>query len=1002
MPGAEKSLSRANYIGQLQAAMTRGGVDAFYFVVPSDLTMRGAVPLSSTPAPGARTAIGIAGQWNLQADSSGNPGVATDRNSASSTRQQNEFRNTSLTTGAQAGQDFLTITDASAIAFQALTLATQPFAPPFLFGFSPTTVVPYWDVEATQTAPQDLLLASRLWIANGIRGIEYSPLQDTLTPAGWNAPGTSRYFRWDAPLDLNGNHGPRAVGVFRNGLLSSAWGAMLAATHLRADFGIVDLRTARAEDSDTGFAAAVARPLEELFAAAQSAGFAVEFVNPGAQPIERLTRDAVLVLPVPGENLNYPGISTTAQRSLVEFVRRGGTLIYFPTRPKGSLLEPLWASATAALPDAGGDQFKQWSYGQGHVISSSKQLFSTGDGAGAPAYSLGLASLLEHAGVIRGVERTGLAKSESDLIVTELIPNEPAASPNVTQSCAERQLCSAGLISVTNLGDEPRTGETLSVVDRETSVAGRTPVRIPIEISIPAHESLVLPVHAPLCSAGLAPGASAKDKCTDEVISSGSELLRVEREEKTLELTFFAPARAVIRLHLESAPSKVEIDPDIRLDAKWNQESGVLEVPLMRGAAPDFLRVMRVHLRYVPHVYEKDDSDTDRRGGFEVGVEDAVRLPLGRDAALPSFPPLILADPASGGQSTIVSRNHANGLASMDFTLTGAFHGGGYSRSIADEEEFTRIRLQPDPSLNGKDSLTDESEDGLLRGQLEVRAGHEHKTGPVFFVPLGGNGVAHYKYDFERDGEDEWVLESPQLRLVVSPENGSRAVALVDKFTNEDVITLDGAFEDRLIVDQAASAATTADGASSVQHPYSAEWITENGGVALRASYEQPNGTLPGLRVEKTIRMTAADTLDVAYKVLTSQGDAESSIGASPTFESVLGVPAGFSAEEDTEFCWQEQLAVADLPKSSSAAKKSNLHCEPFTPEGPEIRVPENVTRVETRTKNHPALAAEWSAGRAIIVPNAFSAQIRFVFPAATRPNEPVENTLRYTVISEP
>jgi len=63
----------------------------------------------------------------------------------------------------------------------------------------------------------------------------------------------------------------------------------------------------------------------------------------------------------------------------------------------------------------------------------------------------------------------------------------------------------------------------------------------------------------------------------------------------------------------------------------------------------------------------------------------------------------------------------------------------------------------------------------------------------VLFVPLSESGNTHYQYDFDRDGEPEWVLESTRLRLIVSPAYGGRAVALVDKSTNDDLITLDGA-----------------------------------------------------------------------------------------------------------------------------------------------------------------------------------------------------------------
>lgn len=71
-------------------------------------------------------------------------------------------------------------------------------------------------------------------------------LQDTLTPAGYETPEANRYYRWDAALDLAGNRQPRARGVARNGALLETWGPLLAASHKRADFGLVDPRGALA------------------------------------------------------------------------------------------------------------------------------------------------------------------------------------------------------------------------------------------------------------------------------------------------------------------------------------------------------------------------------------------------------------------------------------------------------------------------------------------------------------------------------------------------------------------------------------------------------------------------------------------------------------------------------------------------------------------------------------------------------------------------------------
>ena len=427
----------SSYLGELQAAMTRGGLNTIYFATAPHLAARGAASLSSTPAPGARTSVGLAGDWNWDAFSD----PAGTKNSDSGFYEPYQ-------------PTFLAKSDATNLAFQALTLTTQTSFPPFLSGLSTTTFVPSDDVDVMQSAPQNLLLASRLWIGDGIRGIEYSPLQDTLTPAGWSAPSAARYYRWHAPLDLSGNRGPSARGVMRNGLLSFAWGAMLAASHLHADFGIVDLRTALADPAENRSAATrVSVPIEKIFRDAQVAGWIPELVNPGAQSVERLGRDGVLLLPVPAQGVNFPGLSETAQKTLVEFVARGGTLLYFPSRPPGALLEPLWQSEPPSTGVVNGTA--EWSFGQGHVISSTDDFLSAGLIEGSVAAQT-FAALLEHVGVHRLVEQSSTDRAASDLIVTELVPDEFGTSSDAPPVCAENQLCAAALVSITNMGDDLR------------------------------------------------------------------------------------------------------------------------------------------------------------------------------------------------------------------------------------------------------------------------------------------------------------------------------------------------------------------------------------------------------------------------------------------------------------------------------------------------------------------------------------------------------------------
>ena len=284
----------------------------------------------------------------------------------------------SLSLAAPPQESLLTSAGASSLAFLAHSLGTQTDFPPFLSGFAATTFAPGDDIRAAQPPADTVLLASRLLLGSGIPAeLRTLRFQDTLTPAGWGDSTRRRViFRWDAPLDLAGNAGPRAIGVLRNGQFLSAWGSMLAASRPRADFGIVDLpHVSDRGRTSSPVSPSVSRTLEQMLRVADFAGFAPELVNPAGQSVERLlhdTRDSLCQRPRETETL--PGLSEKAQTALVEFVRRGGTLVYFPVRPSGKLLEPLWQAAPAGTPEQTG--IAEWKFERGRIIASTSDFYS--------------------------------------------------------------------------------------------------------------------------------------------------------------------------------------------------------------------------------------------------------------------------------------------------------------------------------------------------------------------------------------------------------------------------------------------------------------------------------------------------------------------------------------------------------------------------------------------------------------------------------------------------
>ena len=486
---------------------------------------------------------------------------------------------------------------------------------------------------------------------------------------------------------------------------------------------------------------------------------------------------------------------------------------------------------------------------------------------------------------------------------------------------------------------------------------------------------------------------------------AGSELLRAERDGKTLELTFYAPSRAIVRLHLESEPSKVELDENIRMDTDWNQETGELEVHLLRGAAPDYWRILRVHLRYTPHVMEKLDPAKSGHRGPDFTVFNAIRFPLSTDVTIPSSPPLIVADPNSGGHMVISSSNRSDDVLFSDFTLDGAFRGAGSARMFGKEELFTRVRFQPSRSPAPSDVSSAPASDGLVRGNLTIRSGHEHGTSPMLYMTAAEGANSHYQYDFDRDGAPEWVLESSRLRLIVSPADSGRALAFVDKSTNDDLITLGGALHDFLVPAGAALQQASGAGDFSFNRAYHAEWIEGKEDTGLRLSFQENEHSTAGLHVEKILRLAAPETVEAAYRVWVVTPPSTVPVGnseAKRSFVSMLTVPIAATEEGNTRFCWDASPPPASEGTPSTAKAVSDPHCEDVLPESAPISIPDSISRLEISHPGRFPLVVEWTLGRAVVVPKAFSAQVNFVVPLPPSSDAPGEFTLRYTVGGSP
>jgi hypothetical protein len=394
------------------------------------------------------------------------------------------------------------------------------------------------------------------------------------------------------------------------------------------------------------------------------------------------------------------------------------------------------------------------------------------------------------------------------------------------------------------------------------------------------------------------------------------------------------------------------------------------------------------------------DPGKNHRRTSEYDVFDSVRLPLASDTSIPTGPPLILTGP-DGGHFTITSWNRSDNIHSTDFNLDGAFHGSVGGRVFPGEQMFSRLRFQPTHGAGTAEASANAKTEGLLQGQLTLRSGREHASVPILFVPPTETGDIHYQYDFDRDGEPEWVLESGRLRIIVSPADAGRALALVDKSTNGNLITLGGALHDFLAPETTAPGALAASADFASNHPYRAAWVEEKQGTALQLDYSEHENSLAGLHVEKTLRLTAPGTVETSYRVSVVAPPLAPTDDPQPiqSFISRLSVPATASEEISTHFCWQSGNSPAPQTASTGSAKSMpGMHCEDFTASGKPIVIPPEIMRFEIQTSGRSTLTVEWTGVHATIVPKNFSAQVEFALPTPLPGAAPAEFTLRYTV----
>jgi len=980
--GDDFAIGRTNYEGpafwryveDLRKMLEAGGLDVPVFINPTDMRVSAAGAALDPP-------IGAMGQWYMHP----RPPSAS-------------------------GPPLLTPRDAAEIELFAEELKTQPDFPPVMIEYQAGWYTPADDDRPLPDPVSNTLLSSRLLIANGIHGFNYFPLQDTYTPAGYSVPWANRSYRWDAALSPDGDAQAKMQAVRRNAQLLDLWGPLLAASHKRADFGIVyPLGAYPQKLLAPADILRVSESVMRIERVAELDLLSSELLDPEYQPVEQLLRDPLLFLPVFDRAKPQFRLSERAQQEIVDYVRRGGTLLVFPQQPAGKIIGELWKNAPPlSAPSADTAIRAKWDFGDGRVIECSNDFYSSVSLAKSFAESRRDASFKTAANMLQQflvaadvkpvVKLSGPTESAGNLIASEIVTDQGTG-------LLGHRTSGEGFLSVTNLSPDTAVHAKMEILPAVLSSHTAKDGYFPITITVPPAESLLLPLNIPVCAAN-APG----ELCANRISNGGAEFLGAWREKKTLALSFYVPARAEINLRLTQKPARVWLDEtDAHPESTWTAPSHDLHLAMPKGAAPDFRRVLKLQMPHAKSFKEKKARpSTAPSEDLNVFAANAVELPTGGATFLRTYPALIVPDSDKKlNVLLLVENSNPDVSGRVDLSFNKPLHGEKSVVGARDAEASDTLDFRKE-DLDAAGFVV--PPDHLFHTAIEMRIGHDHRALPLVFLLHSKGAQDHYRFDFDRDGADEWVLENDRLRLIVSPESGGRAIALTDKLSGEDLSTSVGLLRDNFAFTENPPGINPARrrgryGLSN--RSYVAEWGGDAAHPVLKLRYHAPEVFPAGADIEKDVRLEGDAAVRVDYRVsLSAPARPDASADAErQSFIAVNSFPADARSGSPTRFCWQANSPEKPVAVGAASAGKDET-CRDFVRDGDPIVLPAGVSAVEIRTSGHPEMQVAWDCakvcGQMTIQPKYFSALLELKFPPLAPGGAAANYSLHIRVLNAP
>jgi len=193
--------------------------------------------------------------------------------------------------------------------------------------------------------PTNTTLALHTLLQLGAHGVVNFPVQDTLNPAGWEAPWTNAFYSWDAALSVQLTPQARYEPTAAFGSLIERYGPLLAQTHPAADAAIAYMTSAydpqRISNDDI---AGIAHQTMQAQRGCRIMRITCALVDLRYAPLSELQQYPVLV--VPPQSVRG-GVIAEVRRKLAAFHARGGRVV------SSVRAAHVTAPAAGGIPNAG-------------------------------------------------------------------------------------------------------------------------------------------------------------------------------------------------------------------------------------------------------------------------------------------------------------------------------------------------------------------------------------------------------------------------------------------------------------------------------------------------------------------------------------------------------------------------------------------------------------------------------------------------------------------------